>query len=267
MAQHGENTGKATPHASFASNDRNRPGLEIGGHGGLALSLPITAGPENDSKETLNDFAANAMFVSQCLSIDDEGGFAAGILDGDPGNSLDLGDLIDQFIAAGEEFDECMVYLVDAVSKFLEFWRDGVMRVGHTFIVGPTRLGSPFSALGCTILAFLRRHWLQEWVSACFNKDQHMTSQTLEHVGTRSTFVQEFMHGLAERNSGESEFLQAVEECVVSLEPVLDRHANYRDLGILHRMVEPDRIIQFRVTWMDDAGEVQVNRGVPCAVQ
>ena len=88
-----------------------------------------------------------------------------------------------------------------------------------------------------------------------------MTSQALEHVGSRSTFVQEFMHGLAERNSGETEFLQAVEECVVSLEPVLDRHATYRDLGILHRMVEPDRILQFRVTWMDDAGEVQVNRG------
>ena len=88
-----------------------------------------------------------------------------------------------------------------------------------------------------------------------------MSTQTLEHTSSRSSFVTEFMHDLAERNPGESEFLQAVEECVVSLEPVVERHKVYRDKGILQRMVEPDRVLQFRVTWMDDAGEVQVNRG------
>ena len=88
-----------------------------------------------------------------------------------------------------------------------------------------------------------------------------MTTQTIGHTAVRSSFVNEFMHGLSERNPGESEVLQAVEECIVSLEPVIDRHEIYRDRGILNRMVEPDRVLQFRVTWMDDAGEVQVNRG------
>ena len=88
-----------------------------------------------------------------------------------------------------------------------------------------------------------------------------MSTQTLEHTSSRSSFVTEFMHDLSERNPGESEFLQAVEECVVSPEPVVERHKVYRDKGILQRMVEPDRVLQFRVTWMDDAGEVQVNRG------
>ena len=88
-----------------------------------------------------------------------------------------------------------------------------------------------------------------------------MASQTIEHTGSRSTFVTEFMHALSEKNPGETEFLQAVEECIVSLEPVLDRNPDYRSNGIINRMVEPDRMLQFRVSWMDDAGEVHVNRG------
>jgi len=88
-----------------------------------------------------------------------------------------------------------------------------------------------------------------------------MASQTIEHTGSRSTFVSEFMHALSEKNPGETEFLQAVEECIISLEPVLDRNPVYRANSIIDRMVEPDRILQFRVSWMDDAGEVHVNRG------
>jgi len=88
-----------------------------------------------------------------------------------------------------------------------------------------------------------------------------MSTSTIDQSVDRSSFVQEFMHALSERNSGETEFLQAVEECIVSLERVVERHPEYRSAGILERIVEPERIIQFRVTWMDDQGEVHVNRG------
>jgi glutamate dehydrogenase (NADP+) len=63
------------------------------------------------------------------------------------------------------------------------------------------------------------------------------------------------------KNPGESEFHQAVEEVLVSLKPVLDRHPEYGRAKILERMVEPERVIMFRVPWTDDQGEVHVNRG------
>ncbi len=63
------------------------------------------------------------------------------------------------------------------------------------------------------------------------------------------------------RRAGEPEFLQAVEEVLGSLSPVLDRHPEYEDYGLLERLLEPERIISFRVTWEDDQGKVQVNRG------
>ena len=76
-----------------------------------------------------------------------------------------------------------------------------------------------------------------------------------------SGFVEDFMGGVRERNPGQVEFHQAVEEVVESLEPVLERHPEYRELKILERLVEPDRQILFRVTWQDDSGAVHVNRG------
>ncbi len=63
------------------------------------------------------------------------------------------------------------------------------------------------------------------------------------------------------KNPAEPEFHQAVQEVVESLEPVLDRHAEYRDAKILERIIEPERVLMFRVPWVDDRGEVQVNRG------
>lgn len=63
------------------------------------------------------------------------------------------------------------------------------------------------------------------------------------------------------KNPNESEFHQAVEEVVESLTLVLDRHPEYRSAKILERIVEPERAIMFRVPWMNDAGEIQVNRG------
>lgn len=73
--------------------------------------------------------------------------------------------------------------------------------------------------------------------------------------------VAAFMEKVIAKNYGESEFHQAVQEVVESLIPVLDRHPKYREAKILERIVEPERIILFRVPWMDDNGDVQVNRG------
>ncbi|MFU8769040.1 MAG: NADP-specific glutamate dehydrogenase [Desulfotignum sp.] len=63
------------------------------------------------------------------------------------------------------------------------------------------------------------------------------------------------------RDPFEKEFHQAVTEVIGSVKPVLDRNPEYRHAGIVERMVEPERIIQFRVPWVDDQGRVQVNRG------
>ena len=73
--------------------------------------------------------------------------------------------------------------------------------------------------------------------------------------------VEQFMEGVVARNPGESEFHQAVHEVVESLEPFLNEHREYVEAKILERMVEPERVVQFRVAWVDDQGEVQVNRG------
>ncbi len=63
------------------------------------------------------------------------------------------------------------------------------------------------------------------------------------------------------RNAGEPEFLQAVGEVLESLEPVVERRADLVDAGVIDRIVEPERMIVFRVSWVDDAGKVRVNRG------
>ena len=76
-----------------------------------------------------------------------------------------------------------------------------------------------------------------------------------------SEFVKSFMSGVEARNPAEPEFLQAVREVVESLSLVLDQHPEYREARILERIVEPERVIMFRVPWMDDRGQVQVNRG------
>ena len=76
-----------------------------------------------------------------------------------------------------------------------------------------------------------------------------------------SGYATEFMDAVRAKNSGEPEFLQAVAEVVDSCSVVLDRNPQFRDAKILERMVEPERVIMFRVPWQDDAGEFHVNRG------
>ncbi len=71
----------------------------------------------------------------------------------------------------------------------------------------------------------------------------------------------EILERLKQRNPNEPEFLQAAEEVISSLKPVLEKHPEYEKLKILDRMLEPDRIISFRITWLNDKSEVQINRG------
>jgi glutamate dehydrogenase (NADP+) len=73
--------------------------------------------------------------------------------------------------------------------------------------------------------------------------------------------VESFMAGVVAKNPEQKEFHQAVHEVVESLAPVLDKHPEYRKAKILDRIVEPERVIMFRVPWVDDRGEVHVNRG------
>jgi glutamate dehydrogenase (NADP+) len=82
-----------------------------------------------------------------------------------------------------------------------------------------------------------------------------------EKDGGRSARVAEFMEQVIAKNPNEPEFHQAVREVVESVIPVVDYTPAYRKAKILERLVEPERVVMFRVPWVDDQGEVQVNRG------
>ena len=71
--------------------------------------------------------------------------------------------------------------------------------------------------------------------------------------------VEQFMAKVIAKNAGEVEFHQAVREVVQSLMPFIEENPKYK--GILERMVEPERVIMFRVPWLNDKGEFQINRG------
>jgi glutamate dehydrogenase (NADP+) len=73
--------------------------------------------------------------------------------------------------------------------------------------------------------------------------------------------MDDFTKRVMEKDPGEKEFHQAVKEVLVSVKPVLDRNPEYRRAAVLERIVEPERVILFRVPWMDDEGQVYVNRG------
>ena len=75
------------------------------------------------------------------------------------------------------------------------------------------------------------------------------------------SYVDEILNDVKAKNPAEPEFHQAVEEVVESLELVLDRRPEFRSYRVLERMIEPERVIMFRVPWVDDTGQVQVNRG------
>jgi glutamate dehydrogenase (NADP+) len=84
---------------------------------------------------------------------------------------------------------------------------------------------------------------------------------TLTRETPGNAYVNEVIAQTVARNPAEPEFHQAVKEVLESLAPVFDRRPEYRSARILERMVEPERVIMFRVPWLDDQGRVQVNRG------
>ncbi|MES2360183.1 MAG: NADP-specific glutamate dehydrogenase [Pseudomonadota bacterium] len=73
--------------------------------------------------------------------------------------------------------------------------------------------------------------------------------------------VEGFLSHVAQRNPGQTEYLQAVTEVMESLWPFIEKHPRYAEHGLLERLVEPERTVMFRVSWIDDHGTVQVNRG------
>ena len=77
----------------------------------------------------------------------------------------------------------------------------------------------------------------------------------------QSTYLQGIYDGLVERNGEQTEFLEAAGEVLSSLEPVVAANPRLEEEGVIERLVEPERVIMFRVPWVDDAGKVQVNRG------
>ncbi|MBI6120778.1 NADP-specific glutamate dehydrogenase [Salegentibacter maritimus] len=73
--------------------------------------------------------------------------------------------------------------------------------------------------------------------------------------------IKDFLDKVSERNQNEPEFLQAVHEVAETIIPFIEKNKKYQNKQLLERMVEPERVIMFRVTWLDDEGNIQVNRG------
>lgn len=76
------------------------------------------------------------------------------------------------------------------------------------------------------------------------------------------SYVERVLDSVKKKDAGQAEFIQAVSEVLPALEPVLAKHPEYEKASLLERLVEPERVIMFRVPWVDDQGNVQVNRGM-----
>lgn len=77
----------------------------------------------------------------------------------------------------------------------------------------------------------------------------------------KSANLQTFIEYVSKKNPNEPEFIQAVQEVAEAVIPFIEKNPQYQNKMLLERMIEPERVISFRVTWMDDAGNIQVNRG------
>lgn len=80
----------------------------------------------------------------------------------------------------------------------------------------------------------------------------------------KNQYLNDVYNGLSERNSHEKEFLQAVKEFLESIDLIVEQYPNIQKYGIIERIVEPERTISFKVSWIDDEGKVQVNRAYRC---
>ena len=75
------------------------------------------------------------------------------------------------------------------------------------------------------------------------------------------TYAERIIEQVKAKNAEQPEFIQAATEVLGTLQPALDAHPEFEEAALLERIIEPERIIQFRVPWVDDSGKVQVNRG------
>lgn len=80
-------------------------------------------------------------------------------------------------------------------------------------------------------------------------------------MAIQNAYLKKVFAQVEKRDGHEPEFLQAVEEVLESLEPVIEKHPEFEAAGLMERLVEPERVISFRVPWVDDQGKTQVNRG------
>ncbi len=93
------------------------------------------------------------------------------------------------------------------------------------------------------------------------NSNKEFAPDKIQGEAKHMSYITEALEAVSIRNAGEKEFLQAVDEVLTSLEPVFNRHPEYQEQRILERICEPERVLMFRVPWMDDKCNVQVNRG------
>ena len=77
-----------------------------------------------------------------------------------------------------------------------------------------------------------------------------------------NAYIERVIEQVKKRDAHEPEFIQTVEEVFASIEKEVELHPEYEKMGLLERLVEPERQVSFRVTWVDDAGKVNVNRGL-----
>ena len=91
--------------------------------------------------------------------------------------------------------------------------------------------------------------------------DEFTNTKESVQVAINNAYLSEVYSELAARNAGQKEFLQAVDEVLASIEPVVAAHPEFEKAGLIERLVEPERTIMFRVPWVDDSGKVRVNRG------
>ena len=74
-------------------------------------------------------------------------------------------------------------------------------------------------------------------------------------------YINRVIDDVKKKNAAEPEFIQTVTEVLSSLAPYIEKHPEFEKASLLERLVEPERIVSFRVTWVDDSGKVRVNRG------
>lgn len=88
-----------------------------------------------------------------------------------------------------------------------------------------------------------------------------VSTNSMGAIGMEKEDIECFMDECCNKNPGQDEFHQAVQEVVESIYPFIEKNPKYKQAKILERMIEPERVIMFRVPWLDDEGEVQINRG------